>query len=169
MTMTKLERLMFLQGQRCFFCDHAIPKSEASVEHLVPSSSGGADHTDNLVACCKALNGLFGSMTVKEKIRAILNQNDRFVCPSRQIQPQSNEKPATSVVKSAAEKKAPANQGKPWTPDEERQLLESFDAQVSILDIAKALNRGVGGIQARLTKLGRLSADQYKTYPPESV
>lgn len=63
----------------------------------------------------------------------------------------------------------PANQGKPWTPEEDKMLTDAFDAQRTVPEIAKAHQRGVGGIQGRLTKLGRLTADQYKTYPPESL
>ena len=43
--MKQLERLYFLQGQRCFFCGQPIPPGEASVEHLVASSNGGAKKT----------------------------------------------------------------------------------------------------------------------------
>ena len=77
-----IDRLMFAQGGLCFFCNSPLPKSEASVEHLVPSSRAGSNSDDNCVACCKAVNGLFGSMSLKEKIRVVLNQNGKFVCPN---------------------------------------------------------------------------------------
>ena len=77
-----LDRLMFSQGNACFFCDMQLPKSEASVEHLVPSSRAGSNSDDNCVACCKAVNALFGSMSLKEKIRVVLNQHGKFVCPN---------------------------------------------------------------------------------------
>lgn len=73
---------MFAQGGLCFFCNMPLPKSEASVEHLVPSSRAGSNSDDNCVVCCKAVNGLFGSMSLKEKIRVVLNQNGTFVCPN---------------------------------------------------------------------------------------
>ena len=73
---------MFAQGGLCYFCDMPLPKTEASVEHLVPSSRAGSNSDDNCVACCKAVNGLFGSMSLKEKIRVVLNQNGKFACPS---------------------------------------------------------------------------------------
>ena len=77
-----LDRLMFAQGGLCYFCNMPLPKAEASVEHLVPSSRSGSNSDDNCVACCKAVNGLFGSMSLKEKIRVVLNQNGKFVCPA---------------------------------------------------------------------------------------
>ena len=40
--MKQLERLLFLQGSRCFFCGETIPIGEASIEHLVATSNGGA-------------------------------------------------------------------------------------------------------------------------------
>ena len=84
---------MFAQGGLCFFCNSPLPKSEASVEHLVPSSRSGSNSDDNCVACCKAVNGLFGSMSLKEKIRVVLNQNGKFVCPNGAGKPVPTAKP----------------------------------------------------------------------------
>jgi 5-methylcytosine-specific restriction endonuclease McrA len=84
MPTTNLDRVLFLQGGQCFFCAKMLSKAEASVEHLVPKAHGGNDHIDNLVACCTALNSFFGSMTPKEKIRAVLNQRGKFKCPNGQ-------------------------------------------------------------------------------------
>lgn len=56
-----------------------LPKSEASIEHLVPSSRSGNNNDDNCVACCKVINNLLGNMPLKEKIRVVLNQNSKFV------------------------------------------------------------------------------------------
>ena len=77
-----LDRLMFAQGGLCFFCKQTLPKSEASVEHLVASSNGGSDNDENCVACCKAVNNLLGSMSLKEKIQVTLNQKGQFKCPN---------------------------------------------------------------------------------------
>ena len=46
----QLERLLFLQGQRCFFCQQAISPGEASVEHLIATSNGGTKDDENCVA-----------------------------------------------------------------------------------------------------------------------
>ena len=63
---------------------------------------------------------------------------------------------------------ATANQAKPWTPEEVKQLAAGFEAQATIPELAKTLNRGIGGVQRKLIKLGKLPADQYRLYPPES-
>jgi len=78
-----LDRLLFSQGRVCFFCRDPLPLGEASVEHLVASSNGGGNGDDNCVACCKALNALFGSMSLKEKIQLVLNQKGQFKCPNK--------------------------------------------------------------------------------------
>ncbi|MBL8816002.1 MAG: hypothetical protein JNL58_08225 [Planctomyces sp.] len=98
--MKQLERLLFLQGGRCFFCREPIPKGEASVEHLLASSNGGSREDANCVVCCKTLNAALGNLTVKAKLEAILNQNSKFRCPRPGSSPQvstkpSDEKPAT--------------------------------------------------------------------------
>lgn len=73
---------MFAQGGLCYFCNLQLPKSEASVEHLVPTSRAGSNSDDNCVACCKAMNTLLGSMSLKEKIKVVLNQKGQFKCPN---------------------------------------------------------------------------------------
>lgn len=91
-----IDRLMFAQGSLCFFCHMPLSKADASVEHLVPSSRAGSNSDDNCVACCKAVNALFGSMSLKEKIRVVLNQNGKFVCPNGAGSAQANApKPAS--------------------------------------------------------------------------
>lgn len=88
--MKQLERLLFLQGQRCFFCQQAIPDGEASVEHLVASANGGSNADENCVACCKAVNSALGSLSIKEKLQVVLNQRGTFLCPKTQKYAQVN-------------------------------------------------------------------------------
>lgn len=77
-----IERLLFAQGGLCFFCQRALSPTDASVEHLVAAANGGRNHPDNTVACCKALNTLLGHMSLKEKLRVVLNQKGEFKCPN---------------------------------------------------------------------------------------
>ena len=77
-----LTRLLFAQGRLCFFCKEPLPETEASVEHLVAKANGGGDQDENCVACCKSLNALLGSMSLKEKIQVVLNQTRPFECPN---------------------------------------------------------------------------------------
>lgn len=77
-----LERLLFAQGGRCFFCDDLLHPAEASIEHVVALANGGGNSDENCVACCKSLNRLLGSMSLKEKLGVILNQRGKFSCPN---------------------------------------------------------------------------------------
>ena len=77
-----LDRLLFAQGGLCFFCKDQLPLADASVEHLVASARGGKNGDDNCVVCCKAMNALLGSMSLKEKIQVLLNQKGQFRCPN---------------------------------------------------------------------------------------
>jgi hypothetical protein len=52
------------------------------VEHLVASANGGGNNLENCVVCCVALNRLLGSMSLKEKVQVVLNQQGRFKCPN---------------------------------------------------------------------------------------
>jgi hypothetical protein len=51
----------------------------------------------------------------------------------------------------------PGNVGKPWSAEEDKRLLAAFDAGETRIDIARAHDRTVGGIEARLEKFGRLA------------
>lgn len=50
----------------------------------------------------------------------------------------------------------PANAGKPWTEQEDRDLLEQFDSGLTVPQLAQAHDRTLAGIQARLERHGRL-------------
>jgi len=81
-TIKPLDRLLFAQGGRCFFCNLELPRVNASIEHLVALANDGRKGDDNCVACCKALNTLLGSLSLKEKLRIFLNQEGAFRCPA---------------------------------------------------------------------------------------
>ena len=80
-----LDRLMFAQGGVCFFCKEPLPKAEASVEHLLATANGGMNEDENCVAFCKSLNTLLGSMSLKEKLQVVLNQQGPFKCPNGRV------------------------------------------------------------------------------------
>ncbi len=77
-----LDRLLFVQGGLCFFCRQPLPRDDASVEHLQAIANGGANGDDNCVACCKTVNALLGSMSIKQKFEVVLNQKGQFRCPN---------------------------------------------------------------------------------------
>jgi hypothetical protein len=52
----------------------------------------------------------------------------------------------------------PAKTGEPWSEDEDRKLLASFDAGHALGDLAVAHQRTSTGVRARLVKYGRLTA-----------
>jgi hypothetical protein len=78
---TKLEKLLYQQSNKCFFCGRVLSKAEASIEHLQPKSGGGNNADGNVVACCVALNRTFGNISLKEKVRIILDKAGHFACP----------------------------------------------------------------------------------------
>ena len=83
-------------------CKQTLPKSEASVEHLVASANGGSKGDDNCVAVCKAVNALLGSMSLKEKIQVILNQKGEFKCPNGVGNTRTQAEKTKAPVKAAA-------------------------------------------------------------------
>ena len=99
MPIKPIDRLLFAQGGLCFFCARQLTKADASIEHLVARAHGGKDNDENCVACCKQLNALFGRVSLKEKLRIILNQHGTFVCPATSIGPAAAKSPRISKAK----------------------------------------------------------------------
>jgi hypothetical protein len=52
---------------------------------------------------------------------------------------------------------ASGNAGKPWSDEEDHQLLSAFDGGRPLAELAQAHGRTRGGIQARLVRHGRLA------------
>lgn len=77
-----LDKLLFQQGGNCFFCKQPLLRLNASVEHLVAKSKGGADTEDNCVACCQQINQLLGNASIKAKMQIVLNHNGNMRCPT---------------------------------------------------------------------------------------
>ena len=95
-----LDRLLFAQGDICFFCRGPLSKADASVEHLLASAKGGSNGDDNCVVCCKAMNALLGSRSLKEKFEVVLNRKGHFKCPNGVQKPPSkpSSDPAELVI-----------------------------------------------------------------------
>src|SRR5687767_1224674 len=100
MPMKPLDRLLYAQGKRCFFCREPLARADASIEHLVALANEGADSDANCVACCKALNRLLGSMPLKNKIEVVLNQEGKFKCPNghRPAAPEKDGRKSPSTI-----------------------------------------------------------------------
>jgi hypothetical protein len=98
-----LDRLLFAQGGRCFFCQQRLSRADASIEHLVAVANGGTNGDENCVACCEALNKLLGRMSLKEKLRVVLNQKGEFKCPNGRVSGKATRSPAVPSADGIAE------------------------------------------------------------------
>jgi hypothetical protein len=79
--LNKLEKMLYLQQGKCFFCGEPLKASEASIEHLQPISQGGQRVESNEVVCHRSVNEAFGPMDLKRKIEFILRSSGIFRCP----------------------------------------------------------------------------------------
>lgn len=73
------------------------------------------------------------------------------------------------LKRSTARKTGP---GRPWSEDEEKELLRQFDDKIDVEDIAKEHERTKGAIWARLEKLGRIQRKDFPgstPHPPTSA
>jgi len=55
-------------GANCFFCQKPVPRSDRTVEHLVPRAHGGPNHLSNLFLAHKDCNNAAGSLPATQKI-----------------------------------------------------------------------------------------------------
>ncbi len=79
--LTKLRKMLYLQGGNCFFCGLPLKEEDANIEHLNPKSLGGTSTEDNEVVCHKTLNHAFGNMDLKRKFEFVLKAKGVFRCP----------------------------------------------------------------------------------------
>lgn len=98
MSVKPIERLMYTQRGLCFFCEKPLAPAHATVEHLVAKANGGSNEDDNCVACCKSLNELFGSISLKAKLQVVLGHKGEFKCPNGAQKTTAKTKPAKSPV-----------------------------------------------------------------------
>jgi hypothetical protein len=68
------------------------------------------------------------------------------------------------TARQARRAQLPSGVGQHWTEDEEQRLKEAFAKGDAIPDIAQRHNRTVRAIEARLERIGLLSADQRTTH-----
>lgn len=80
---TKLQRMLYLQAGKCFFCGEQLALRDASIEHLQPRSKGGGSTEDNEVVCCTALNQTFGSMGLRAKFAFVIASGGAIKCPKQ--------------------------------------------------------------------------------------
>ena len=83
MAKSQLQRLLWLQGNHCFYCGHNLDPNEASIDHVMPKSLGGKDVVENKVVCCKTINQVFADMPLKEKLKCILQWKGQLPCPKK--------------------------------------------------------------------------------------
>lgn len=82
-SLSKLEKIHFLQQGKCFFCGEKLALAEANIEHLHPLSKGGKRTDDNEVVCHKSLNETFGNLPLKQKFEFVLKAAGSFRCPKK--------------------------------------------------------------------------------------
>jgi len=91
-----LDKLMAAQGGQCFFCKKHLARNKATIEHLIATGNGGRNADDNRIACCKVMNQLLGSKSLKEKLAVILSLNGQ--CPNKLAKVQKSDEKLDMVI-----------------------------------------------------------------------
>ncbi|GJH31411.1 HNH endonuclease [Paraburkholderia hospita] len=64
-----VRKLLNRDGPACFFCHLPTTDNDRSIEHLVPRTHGGPNHSSNFVLAHRACNSKVGHLSAVEKIR----------------------------------------------------------------------------------------------------
>jgi hypothetical protein len=112
----------------------------------------------------KLATGVATEKSATEKIQRDMSSRDS---PLANV-PRQTSRDQRDVVKTSKTSKAQSgNIGKPWTADEDAQLLKAFDADQAITEIARTHERTPGGIRARLEKHGRVEPSSATRWPAQ--
>lgn len=109
------------------------------MEHLVASANGGSNGDENCVVCCKAMNALLGSMSLKEKIQVVLNQEGKFRCPNG-VQKKPTKAGETPLVKLVAANLRQRGTAKPKTVGKLMSTIRSFQKEITESQLAALLD-----------------------------
>jgi hypothetical protein len=78
----------------------------------------------------------------------------------------------TAIMTSTSAQLVFENSGKPWSAQEDKQLIDEYKSGTNVEDICKIHKRKMGGISSRLTKLNlinnRCDIPSYSEYRTES-
>lgn len=102
------------------------------------------------------------------KVQRILETGQHPAGAAALVAPSGSQVSGASGDMQRKRNSASPNAGKPWSADEDRQLLAMFDADKSLTEIAQAHARTVGGVRARLEKHGRLEPSPATRWPGSS-
>jgi 5-methylcytosine-specific restriction endonuclease McrA len=58
----------------CFWCKAKIARRDATRDHVIPKSKGGADSIDNFVLSCQSCNNARGDMDAEEWLRLVMSE-----------------------------------------------------------------------------------------------
>ena len=115
------EQLYLLQGSRCFYCDRPIALEERSLEHVIPSSEGGAADNNNGVVVCEAANQLLGCASPKQKMMMLKAGGGKIECPKKYTGPDGRVQSAHPVI--------PIHQAHPVTSNQANRGTDSNPAK----------------------------------------
>lgn len=62
-------------GDKCFYCSVSLNMETVTIDHVIPTSIGGSDSTDNIVAACIACNNLKSDIDYETFIKHVREEN----------------------------------------------------------------------------------------------
>ena len=165
-------------------CQSCGRRTKAQVHHILPRRQGGPDTPANLVTLCGRCHMLISPIPVdvlckllRISVAELLVQKARVEIAVHSWVLAYSQKPGMETLQPGRRQGGPLaslvpqrlgftsavpewkrlrpRAGKPWTKEDDEELLRDFDAGLQLEDIARRRERGVRAIEVRLYKLGR--------------
>ena len=100
-------------GMFCAYCGATLTEDEATIEHVLPISKGGADSADNMVIACRKCNQLAKDYSITQKLRKVRETMDKYGAPPEELSPEGTKGYDDIAQAEEAKKKAEETQKKP--------------------------------------------------------
>lgn len=149
----------------CVMCGRTFPPPDAA--HIIDEKEWKrkkqTDSQINGIPLCKTCHIVFDDY-LRARLYAALDDFGSKNLPiswkeSKKKQIKEDSTPLPKVSLESSPYPTPENHGKPWSEKEEKQLLSRYHQKMSLEAIAKKHKRGIGGVHARLVKLGKLELE----------
>jgi hypothetical protein len=141
--------------QRCLVCG----ASDFELHHRTYARLGEEELFD-LVPLCSVHHKQLHELLDSDRTACVKDTHDYLALLVDMDRPDTPDEQAPAQGTSGNTKQQRSRAGKPWSAEEDAELLRCFDRKLTKEQMADRLHRGVRAIEVRLFKLGRLTLEE---------
>ena len=119
----------------------------------------GTEELFDLVPLCREHHQCLHEMLDRDRTLCVKDTHDFLVMLMHKERPDQLEDRPHGDGTCLETKQHGSRSGKPWTPEEDAELLQCLEQRMTMEQMANRLHRGVKAIEVKLVKLGRFSVN----------